>query len=166
MITTNVSGTTTHHARLLNTTNAHTSIGMSLAAFVSGGSHLLWLFRDVPKTLRLFSFPRNCLWCKGTIFHAQCTMIYSFSLSHTEGAEPLSSLSSRISVILFTSLHILQTLKNRIIGSTQMVITTAAPIKYIKTLNVSIISILLDCYLIIICCRLKFSFQFSLYFIF
>ncbi len=54
MRTANVSGTTTHHARLLNTTNAHTSVGMSLAAFVSGGSHLLWLFRDVPKTLRLF----------------------------------------------------------------------------------------------------------------
>ena len=89
------------------------------------------------------------LWCKGTIFHAQCTMISSFSLSHAEGAEPLSSLSSRISVILFTSLHILQTLKNKIIGSTQMVINAAAAIKYIKTLNASIISILLDYYLII-----------------
>ena len=52
MITTNVSGTTTILAILLNTTNAHASMGVSswqpsfLAVRI-----VLWLFRDVPKTL-------------------------------------------------------------------------------------------------------------------
>ena len=55
MITTNVSGTTTILAILLNTTNAHASMGVSSwqPSFLAV-RFLLWLFRDVPKTLGLF----------------------------------------------------------------------------------------------------------------
>ena len=59
MITTNVSGTTTILAILLNTTNAHASMGVSSwqPSFLAV-RFLLWLFRDVPKTLS-YSFTRN-----------------------------------------------------------------------------------------------------------
>ena len=54
MITTNVSGTTTILAILLNTTNAHAYSVSSWQPSFLAVRFLLWLFRDVPKTLWLF----------------------------------------------------------------------------------------------------------------
>ena len=80
MITTNVSGTTTILAILLNTTNAHASMGVSswqpsfLAVRI-----VLWLFRDVPKTLSSFFrdvFISRCEDTKNILHHQIISYVF------------------------------------------------------------------------------------------
>lgn len=81
MITTNVSGTTTILAILLNTTNAHASMGVSSwQPSLLAVRFLLWLFRDVPKTLRLFSamFISRCEDTKNILQHQIYSLNFNF----------------------------------------------------------------------------------------